>query len=426
MKRYEDHVLTLVPTDHPPRPRRGYALVAAAVALTLVAAWPASAVLPDVAADPNNPANESPFCPAASSGGVEACCLPDGTCVDVLPADCAAAGGRSQGPLSVCSQARCYKNWVIADDFQLDPAAAPIPVTRVRWFGSYLDPTFEPCVLPPCLPNRPIESWLIAFHEDIPAAPCPPPPAGLPPIDLCGTFVPLTGCPISGMGFQPDGSASIYTAMGPVPPAGSRGRVCGFIDPNCPACPGTLACLFVNQVLPCDSVSRPGRLLVQYAFDPASVDVQPTPQIGCDGHRTWRYNVDLASGCLMHVNDPSLIVPNGIQPLPNRVYWISIQAVVGHAIAPVACTSVATGTQVDRPFWGWHTTPPGYHHIDDAYMGMLGMGCFGEWDYRWMNHLHWSDPLWNYCADDPTKSIDMAFYLINAPFGGPETILCVS
>lgn len=56
-------------------------------------------------------------------------------------------------------------------------------------------------------------------------------------------------------------------------------------------------------------------------------------------------------------------------------------------------------------------------------MGMLGMGCHGEWAYNWMNELHWSDSPWNQCADDPTKSMDMAFYLSFVTTTGGEQIL---
>ena len=50
-------------------------------------------------------------------------------------------------------------------------------------------------------------------------------------------------------------------------------------------------------------------------------------------------------------------------------------------------------------------------------MGQLAMGCEGEWLYNWMSHLHSSQPPFKDCADDPTKSIDMAFYLIDAGDG---------
>jgi hypothetical protein len=108
--------------------------------------------------------------------------------------------------------------------------------------------------------------------------------------------------------------------------------------------------------------------------------------------------------------------------VPNAVYWLSIQAVVGHDPCCPTCPPIPS-PPIIQDFWGWHTTPPGYNRKDDAFMGMLGMGCRGEWIYRWMNHLHWSTPPYNGCADDPTKSINMAFYLINVNPNGLEEIL---
>src|SRR5262249_12471743 len=43
----------------------------------------------------------------------------------------------------------------------------PLPLTRVRWYGSYLDPRYEP-------PNNThnIDGWIVALYRDIPAVAC--------------------------------------------------------------------------------------------------------------------------------------------------------------------------------------------------------------------------------------------------------------
>lgn len=422
----------------------------------------------------------------------EACCLPDGTCQDATIVDCLEfLHGRLQGPGTLCSQTQCYQNWVIADDFRISQtcpqckcdvngdtfcdnaditfvndciafpggpgcASADVdcdgvvspndlaivqclvagnppdvccplqpnpPVHRIRWYGSYLDSDFEP-------PNntRNVEGWLVAIHRDIPAQPCPPVPTGLTPIDLCGQVVVNPNCPPSNLTFTPDGSVFSYTLSGlPIPPG--QWRICGYIDPNCPTCPGTIACIVVLQVLPCDTVSRPGEMILQYAFNPIAVSVLNVGKIGCDNHLIFCYIADLASGCLAHNSagiDEIDLTTGAFKPRPGVVYWMSVQAEVGRVYVPgpgLQCTETFTGQYVQRDFWGWHTTPPGYQHLDDAYMGTLGMGCFGEWLYKWMNHLHWSHPPYDVCADDLTKSMDMAFYLSHLnPVGGEELL----
>src|SRR5262249_34877000 len=46
-----------------------------------------------------------------------------------------------------------------------------------------------------------------------------------------------------------------------------------------------------------------------------------------------------------------------------------------------------------------------------AFLGIVDMTCNGDWLYNWLHHLHWSQPPYIQCADDPTQSIDMAFEL---------------
>jgi len=439
------------------------------------------------------PAGAGTSC-ATFNCGNRACCFPDGSCQQLDMMVCQSLGGRPQAPGSNCATTDCYKNWVIADDFMFGeecPDCPPdcdyntdgicnqndlddvfdcvvngvgtcdftcdgfsdfldyfvfdctlnggtdccnfgvSPVNFIRWYGSYLDSDFEPGS-----PNqfRYVDGWSIAFHRDVPPQPCPPPPAGTQPIDLCGTIVNLAACGAI-PGFRPDGTTNVYHLLGgPLPPIGAHVRICGFIDPACTPCPAMIACITVMNALPCDTgISRPSDLAAQWIFPANGVSEQDTGLIGCDGHRIFEYTTFMHQGCLVHnYGEPGEFTYYEFRPRQGRTYWMSIQSEVGHGVdlqypPPEflqVCTYTDNGNQANRDFWGWHTTPPGYHQKDDAYMGMLGMGCNMEWLYNWNNHLHWSQTPYNQCADDPTKSMDMAFSLSNYNKGG-ENVLWV-
>lgn len=315
-------------------------------------------------------------------------------------------------------------------------APQTFPIDKLRWYGSYLDPAFEPANPPPV---RPIDGWSVAFHADQPAQPCPPNST----IDFCGTIGGTPACPT----FTPDGGTGFYligaTCCGfpppPLPAIGSRVRVCAVWNTSCPPCiTGSLGTLCVFQYLPCDTmVSRPGRMLAQWEFRDPFVIRTNTGKTGCDQHPIYCYDVNLADGCLAHnftlpPTGNGEVVPSltgtcwRFRPLPGAVYWMSVQPEVGHIPTfDPACrcgpSIVVPGNPVNRPFWGWHTTPPGYHNKDDAFMGTLAMGCKMEWIYHWMNHLHWST--YANCADDPTASMDMSFYLTNVDTAGNDRVL---
>lgn len=339
---------------------------------------------------------------------------------------------------------------------------APPSITELLWFGSYLDPAFDPKQTPS---PRPIDGWTVALHRDIPPVPC---PTGS-DYDACGIIDTSPPCPR----FIPDGSATPIPLATPacgvpgciIPPPGYW-RICARYLPNCTTpCSPTPGALCVLQFLPCETgISRPSELIAQWAFDSIDVPTFNASKTGCDQHAIYRYGpVNLDRGCLLHnCADPLELDPLNpwvFNPLPGAVYWLSIQAEVGHKIVrtpqacclptgcvviphadclasggipqagvvctpttcsppgpaapPLDCTEVYTGNYVTDEYWGWHTTPPGYHNIDDAYMGTVEMSCRGDWWYYWLNHLHWSQPQFYPCADDPTKSIDMAFYLFD-------------
>src|SRR5262249_3569137 len=133
------------------------------------------------------------------------------------------------------------------------------------------------------------------------------------------------------------------------------------------------------------------------------------------GHMIFVYSADLHQACVEHVNVAGLVLPGiGFAPTPGVVYWLSIQAEVGATVGVgpnFNCILTSNTNQALKEFWGWHTTHPTFHQIDDAYIGILDMACNGDWLYNWLHHLHWSQPPYVQCADDPTQSIDMAFEL---------------
>jgi hypothetical protein len=306
------------------------------------------------------------------------------------------------------------------------PNPRPRPViNKLRWYGSYLNPAFDPMLTP--TPLKP-DGWYVAIHSDLPPVSCPPLPAGpgpggggKKPIDTCCRLE--QGVEQGCLMCRPQGSAFVYNvnpaAVAPYGP-GDEIRICGFLDTVTPTtCQQGIATIIVNAVMECETkVSRPDRLIAQWYFP----DMLPEPldKFGeCDTHRVYCYNVDMSQGCLLHnYADPAEIPnPNGpFFPQNNRTYWLSIQAEVGATFtktAPGQCQEIKTGNTVINEFWGWHTTPPGYQQKDDAYMGQVTMGCPpDEWVYEWNGgHLHCSDPRYADCCDDSTKSIDMAFCL---------------
>jgi len=131
-----------------------------------------------------------------------ACCFWDGNCTDMLEADCLTAGGESEGPGSNCATAVCeivtpkfvqqvtagrethpsdldmqggVPNVVHADDFQSDGR----PITRVQWWGSYLDSRYRPVEFGGQGAPYQIDGWLISFHEPLTDNPPQPPQPAL-------------------------------------------------------------------------------------------------------------------------------------------------------------------------------------------------------------------------------------------------------
>lgn len=303
-----------------------------------------------------------------------------------------------------------------------DVTPPPVHISEVRWFGSYLDPDFDPKVTPN---PRPVDGWVVGLHRDQPPQPC---PTGA-NFDACGVVSPPGPGPLGCVTFTPDGSATPIPLTPPggagcaagcvIPPPGYW-RICARYTPDCiTPCSPVPGALCVLQFLPCETgISRPDRLIAQWIFHPQIVPPVNVGKTGCDQHAIFGYQGKLADACLVEncagPDEIDPLMPGIFRPRPGVTYWLSVQAVVGHRVTPPPdCAGIKVPNTVTREYWGWHTTPPGYHHKDDAYIGRVELSCRIEWLYRWLYHLHWSQPRFIQCADDPTKSIDMAFCLFD-------------
>jgi hypothetical protein len=121
----------------------------------------------------------------------QACCLPDGSCIDVDHNQCVAMGGDPQGPGIDCTNAICHPikwsqpptfnpdsphpecfwgwdeysvygspQWIVADDWLCDNER---PVSNVHWWGSYLG--WDAVDPPPDVP----QAFHIGIWTDVPA-----------------------------------------------------------------------------------------------------------------------------------------------------------------------------------------------------------------------------------------------------------------
>ncbi len=163
--------------------------------------------------------------------------------------------------------------------------------------------------------------------------------------------------------------------------------------------------------------SQPEELLASYIAPLDVVKITPTGQIGWDNHEIWEYQVDLMDAHLEHAV-AGMADPDGFNQLPGEIYWLAINAEVGHTLIEV---TQADGTvswveqdtgkfaqpNANHPeghFWGWHTSPEVFN--DDAAMGHLLMGPGGEWIYP--------EDSWN-PIDAQHGPASMAFQLLTIP-----------
>jgi len=165
--------------------------------------------------------------------------------------------------------------------------------------------------------------------------------------------------------------------------------------------------------------SRPDELLATYVAPFDVVTVSPTGHVGWDGHEIWEYQVNLMDTHLEHAL-PGIADPDGFNQLPGEIYWLAINAEVGHDIVEVtnpdgtiSWVEQDTGkftipdpstTNPDGHFWGWHTSPEAFNDV--ATMGHLVMGPGGEWIY----------PQQDWQPIQPNHGLnDMAFELLTIP-----------
>jgi len=233
-------------------------------------------------------------------------------------------------------------DWIIADDFR-DPFNTP--VLTIRWWGSYIGPTF------------------------------------------LDTGTPLGNLPIFGPGSE-DGYVFSFFTDKPVDP----------VQP----------------------FSRPDQLLATYVAPFNVVKVTSTGQMGWDDHEIFQYEVNLQDTHLEHAV-AGIADPIGFNQQPGEVYWLAINAEVGHTIVKVtnadgtvswveqdtgkfAAPNPNDPLNPDGHFWGWHTSPEKFNDV--ATMGDLRMGPNGEWIY----------PQQDWRPIQPNHGLnDMAFQLLTVP-----------
>ena len=142
---------------------------------------------------------------------------------------------------------------------------------------------------------------------------------------------------------------------------------------------GYVVSFFSDAVTP-DGRRRPGELLGTYIAPPEVIKISPTAMVGWDEHRVWEYQLDLKDTHLEHASP--LADPDAFLEIAGEVYWIAINAEVGHRIENIdgRWEFVDTGKpRRDEHFWGWHTSPDKFGA--DPQMGHLFMPG-QEWIYR--------------------------------------------
>jgi hypothetical protein len=190
-------------------------------------------------------------------------------------------------------------NWVIADDFR-DPF--DLPVITVKWWGSYVGPTFRDTAtgVETLFGPGSEDGYLISFFSDIP---------------------------------DPDGSRTN-------PEAWSR--------------PGTL---LGSYVLPFDKVRVKSTPYIGWH--------EPTVDPNDPRLRIWEYEADLMDAHFDHGIAGGPAHQNGFDQKPGTTYWLSIVAEVGHKLEAVQVPgstelqwiSQDTGKFAQEHYWGWHTSP---------------------------------------------------------------------
>ena len=180
------------------------------------------------------------------------------------------------------------------------------------------------------------------------------------------------------------------------------------------------------------ALDHPDRLLGLYSCPAAAVQVTPTEIFGWDGHRVYEYVSTLENCCRLHYvpdlrdkfSEVPPAQPEAFREVAGFVYWLDIQAVVGHTFEENEgdCTlPVDTTNRADDHFWGWHTSA--FLCRNNSAMGEVVMGPSEEWVYQNWSTVDGSEHM--------LEHVDQAYELLTvpgsckwdftgAPLGGPD------
>jgi hypothetical protein len=268
----------------------------------------------------------------------QACCMPEGVCLETSHTDCVNRGGDPQGPgtdcasgITVCQQLKwaqpptfnpdspqpgCFWGWdeyseyfgsqIVADDWACDTEQ---PVTDIHWWGSYIGYSgMGPPMLGPV-------SFHIGLWTDVPATSEP---------DCCqcwNIFPPLSAC-----------EEADFDELYCLTVLGAGWEMCEYHAGA--TCQPDDTCR--------QTFSHPGTMIHEWTVDMAELTERP---VACDFHPDF---MNVPDGCFRY--DYSIPPGEWFHQGPVcAIYWISI--------APIYLSVP------DHP-WGWKTRE--HHYNDDA------------------------------------------------------------
>jgi uncharacterized repeat protein (TIGR01451 family) len=154
---------------------------------------------------------------------------------------------------------------------------------------------------------------------------------------------------------------------------------------------------FFTDDRPPGTFSRPGTLLGTYIAPLTSVQARNTGFIGWDNLFIYEYQLALSNACLAHA-DTNYATAAAFLAGTNQVYWLAVQAEVGHVITPLTNgQGVVTGWNETVSgkampadyFWGWHTGPR--TNLDISVTGLMTMDdtnwLYGAWIPNQPDHM---------------------------------------
>ena len=334
----------------------------------------------------------------------EACCMPNGTCTDVLPATCTGAGGTPQGPGTTCATAQCIVTEACCFD-NPPGTCADVPAMDCQLGGGDPQGPGTNCATTQCKIVFP------KFQQ--------PPTAGREDIPSNINFMTMTTDVVVADDFQSDGR--------PITCVRWWGS---YFDPQFqPLAFGGLPSPFeidgwlisFHEPLTAGGPNPPEPPLGLYFCELPDVDISTTSIPACDGHEVYEYNAELLDCCILHSNPDSRSgwFPTQFEGFEEEhcfVYDIDIQAVIGASwerdpgsgmCIPFASQNMTQGQNV----WGWHSTDI-ENGFRPALQSTTTMGPMGEWLYE-----PWID-VQPSCSPSP---VNMAFELMTTdPTTPPE------